>query len=282
MLNGGIFIGGHSRTGTTLMHGLVCNHPRTISVTSEASYFRALIEAYELGLRWFDVHTCDYFDSRKDLTDFHRSLIEPYLDHIQSRFGDGTNPRVVQKEPRMTEFFPEIRALLPGSKFVVLIRDLRDVVASQIVRARDKGLSYELDEDIDRYLRTLRKLITHCENLEEHLLFVHYEGLVNWPTEVMSGVWRFLELENLYVDNETRWTTKRHRDNESASEFDEKPPTPEPIGKNRHLLSKNIKLTLEKAREIVLTQTQLDCFSSDKVSGPNQSIFFLNDIAKQG
>ncbi len=172
MLDEGIFIGGHSRAGTTLMQGLVCNHPRTISVTREAAYFRALIEAYELGLRWFDLHTCDYLENRQDLTDFHRSLIQPYLDHVLSRFGDGTDAIIVQKEPRMTEFPPELGALMPKSKFIVLIRDIRDVIPSQIIRHDKAGLSYQLEGDIERYLRTLRRLVVSADTLEDRIIFV--------------------------------------------------------------------------------------------------------------
>ncbi len=280
MLENCIFIGGHSRTGTTLMQGLVCNHPHTISVTREASYFRGLMEAYELGLRWFDQHTCDYFESREELTDFHRLLIQPYLDRVLGRFGDGIDAIIVQKEPRMTEFFPEIGALLPGSKFIVLIRDLRDVIASQIVRIGKSGLPYQLDSDLDRYVRTLSRLIMYRDILEERLMFVNYEGLVNWPTKVMERVWCFLEMENLHIDGETRWATKRPRSDESATALDEEPPTSDPIGKNRDVLTNDILLTLEEFRELVLTHTRLDCYCSDTVTDHTQSIFFLKDIAK--
>ena len=282
MLSEPIFVGGHSRAGTTLMQGLICNQPLTISVTREASYFRALIEAYELGLRWFDLHTCDYFESRQELTNFHRSLIQPYLDRVLSRFGSRDDAIIVQKEPRMTEYFPEVGTLLPRSKFVVLIRDLRDVIASQIVRSNKNGIAYQPDQDLDRYIRTLRRLILDRKKLEGRLLFVRYEGLVNSPTQVMSQVWHFLEMDNLHVDKQTRWTTKRPGGDESATDLDEQPPSSDPIDKNRHVLTKEILATVEQVRKFLLTHTRLDCYCSDTVTDHTQSVFFIKDIAKPG
>ena len=282
MLSEPIFVGGHSRTGTTLMQGLICNQPLAISVTREASYFRALIEAYELGLRWFDLHTCDYFDSRQELTNFHRSLIQPYLDRVRSRFGNRDDAIIVQKEPRMTEFFPEIGTLLPRSKFVVLIRDLRDVIASQIVRCNKNRIAYQPDQDLDRYVRTLRRLILDPAKLEGRLLFVRYEGLVNSPTQVMSQVWHFLEMDNLHVDNQTRWVTKRPPGDESATELDEQPPSSDPIGKNRHVLTSEILATVEQVRKYLLSHTRLDCYYSDTVTDHAQSVFYIKDIARSG
>jgi hypothetical protein len=280
MSQNGIFIGGHSRTGTTLMQGLVCNHPQTIAVTREASYFRSLVQAYGLGMRWFDLHTCDYFDSPQALTDFHRSQIQAYLDHIQARFGDRPDAIIVQKEPRMTEVFPEIGTLLPGSKFIVMLRDLRDVIASQIVRCRENGVSYKVDQDLDRYITTLRNLIARRDILGERLLFVHYEALVNWPTPVMDEVWRFLEMENLHVDNKTRWATKRPRGDESASELDEQPPTADPIGTKRYVLTDDVLSSLQKVRALILDNTQMDCFCSDAVTDQSQAVIFLKDIVQ--
>jgi hypothetical protein len=282
MLSEPIFVGGHSRTGTTLMQGLICNQPLAISVTREASYFRALIEAYELGLRWFDLHTCDYFESRQELTNFHRSLIQPYLDRVLSRFGNRDDAIIVQKEPRMTEFFPEVGTLLPRSKFVVLIRDLRDVIASQIVRCKKNKIAYQPDQDLDRYVRTMRRLILDPKKLEGRLLFVRYEGLVNSPTQVMSQVWRFLEMDNLHVDNQTRWVTKRPPGDESATELDEQPPSSDPIGKNRHVLTSEILATVEQVRKYLLSHTRLDCYYSDTVTDHAQSVFYIKDIAKPG
>ena len=103
-IDNGIFIGGHPRTGTTLMQGLVCNHPDTISVTRESQYFRVLVGAYRLGAIGYESsQTSDYFDSLEALTEFHRQLTAPYMQHILKRFGDHPDSIIVQKEPWMTK-----------------------------------------------------------------------------------------------------------------------------------------------------------------------------------
>lgn len=264
------------------MQGLVCNHPQTISNTREASYFRALVEAFALGQLWFGAHTCDYFDDRESFTAFHRRLVAPYFDHVLSRFGTGPESIVVQKEPRMTEFFPEVAHLLEGARFLVMFRDLRDVVASQFLRAKREDRKYSLQQDVGRYLRTLHKLTAHRDVLAGRLMFVRYEGLVSRPSVVMEQVWRFLDLPPIMVDENTRWTAKRPPTDESASEFDGAPPVVDPIGRNRHLLDRLILSELDRVRDFVKARIGLDPFVGGDVKSDGPSTFFLDDMVPAG
>ena len=101
-----IFVGGGRRTGTTLLQGLICQSSETIAVTNECSYFRKLIEAYELRMKRYAVHTHDYFDSKEDFSAYHKNLTDKYLHYVQNRFGKGK--LIVQKEPRLTRYFKDI------------------------------------------------------------------------------------------------------------------------------------------------------------------------------
>ena len=46
-----IFIGGALRTGTTLVHGLLCKDDKTFRMQKESSYLRFLLNTYVEGKR---------------------------------------------------------------------------------------------------------------------------------------------------------------------------------------------------------------------------------------
>ena len=284
-IDNGIFIGGPSRSGTTLIQGLVCNHPRTISVTRESRYFRGLVAAYRSEKRSHKSTTFDFFDSPEALTEFHRQLAAPYMEHTLKRFGDRPDSIIVLKEPRMTRYFPEIAELYPGAKFLVIVRDLRDVIASQTTRHIKDGRSYNNKRDMRRrdihpLQHMLQSLVDGRKPLEKKLMFIRYESLVTQPTIVMDRVWKFLGLDPITVDTNTRWATKRKRTSNAASELDGNPVSATQIGNYRTILDREVLIYLAKIRRRILRRSRLDVFSDDVAADGSNSTFSLSDIAK--
>jgi len=253
-----IFIGGHARTGTTLMHGQICKSQETIQVTKECSYLRALVEAYELGLRWFQTHTDDYFDTTDDLTRFHQGLIENYLGHVSSRFGE--DGRIVQKEPRLSPYFPELAHLMPNAKFIFMVRDLRDIVASQFTRYQKVNIEFDVAAEISQFISTHQRIMSVPNLLQNRLLFVRYEALAIKPLETLNKVFNFLELPWENAMEETSWITKRPRFADSASELDGKPITSTSIGRYHSVLNSALTEEFERERENLINTIGFDCY----------------------
>ena len=233
-----IFVGGHSRTGTTLMHGQICKSDETIAVTKESSYLRALVEAFELGSRWFRAHTDDYFDSLDDFRSFHSHILETYFEHVAERFG--ANKRLVQKEPRMTPYFPELAQLMPNAKFVFMLRDPRDIVASQMTRAQKSDYSIDVQAEVDRLTNTHKRIAQNEDLLKDRLLYVRYEDLTLDPVKTLRRVYDFLGLTWSEDLRDTTWKTKRPRFDDSASELDEKAITSTSIGRYQDVFNDDL------------------------------------------
>ena len=241
-----IFIGGHSRTGTTLWSTSIGRMP-----------CRALVEACELGSRWFTEHTDDYFDSEEAFFDFHRGLLEQYFQHVSDRFGSG---RMVQKEPRLTPYFPEVAVLMPQARFVFMVRDIRDIMASQTTRLAKTDTPFDVAAEIHRLVSTHQRINSARHILRDRLLFVRYEGLAQRPIETLQAVFRFLDLCWTVSMYDTSWPTKRSRFNDSVSPLDGLAISPRPIGRYRTVLSQDLIEEFERERANVKQTIGFDCY----------------------
>ncbi len=269
-----IFVGGHSRTGTTLMQGQICKSAETMDVTKECSYLRALVEAYELGLRWFKAHTDDYFDTTEDLTAFHRSILEQYFSHLTTRFGG--RGRIVQKEPRLSPYFPELAYLMPNAKFVYMTRDLRDIIASQQSRSEKVGGQVDIAYEINRFMTAHRRVTSVPNLLRDRILFVRYEGLVFHPMETLQTVFAFLGLPWEAAMEETSWTTKRPRFDDSASALDGKPIAASSVGRYQSVLSPALIEEFAKERENLERAIGFDCYVDAESREISPRTFLMN------
>ena len=231
-----IFIGGYARTGTTLMQGIVCSDETVFPATREASYFRGLVAAYRNGLHHWDVHTGDYFDSKEAFRDFHRALLERYFAHLHRR-GD-TDREIVQKDPTLTMFFPEILELVPDSRFIVMTRDPRDTIASQLRRAEKSGLDLprNVGSLMKEYVKLYQAVAGRKQDFADRLLYVRYEELVRDPGPVLDELRRFLGLE-IPFDPAGGWDTKRRADEESGSLLDGRAISSARVGAYREVLT---------------------------------------------
>ena len=61
------FVGGSPRSGTTLLHLLLCRDNETNKPTLESGYFRIPFHAYSQAKQEFDRYSKHYFDDRRDL-----------------------------------------------------------------------------------------------------------------------------------------------------------------------------------------------------------------------
>lgn len=270
-----IFIGGHSRSGTTLIQGQICKSPETIEVTKECSYFRALIEAYELGVRWYGTHTDDYFDDIEALTEFHRQLLQPYFSLVSQRFGP--NGRIVQKEPRLTPYFAELAHLLPNAKFIFMVRDIRDIIASQTTRYARTGNVLDVMSEINRFVATYKRIHDSRQILRDRILFVRYEALTCRPIKTLKLVFNFLDLSWTNDMEETSWPTKRQSVDESGSELDGVPITPSSVGRYRTILSQTLIEEFEREKQSMTEAVGLDCYFESEMAKQDYACTFTYD-----
>jgi hypothetical protein len=207
-----IFVGGSQRSGTTLLQTILCASGATNPMIGEAKYFRQLVQAYVFGKRQFASETRDYFKDPEELRAFHGGLVQAFLEHTRARFAGAQH--LVLKEPHLTMLFPEIAELLPEARFVCVVRDPRDVIASMIEVGRKLAAEGIADDAMGRLFvrRDMAALSRHflsfyvpalrsaSPGFMERCLFLRYEDLVQKPEATLKQVADFTGLDLASID----------------------------------------------------------------------------------
>ncbi len=139
-----LFVVGCPRSGTTWVQRLLATHPR-IRTGQESDVFDQYIgpqlRAWEHELNpdasgRGGVGLACYFQDvefRRLLKTYLLQLLEPMVGNLQ------TGELFLEKTPGHVLYVPEIRALLPRARFIHVLRDARDTVASLLGAARGWG-----------------------------------------------------------------------------------------------------------------------------------------------
>ena len=202
-----LFVGGSQRSGTNLTNTLLCQDPATNPMLHEAKYLSRTMSTYAWARRQLPVNTLDYFGDQEGLDRFHRSLLGTLLEQTRARHGGA--PTLVLKDPELTPYFPLLHRLLPESRFVCMLRDPRDTIASMIKvgrRQAESGVENPLfaDWDIPRLCRHYLSFYGAVLGgttvaFRRRLLLISYEGLVSDPDRVLARLRDFTGLR-LAVD----------------------------------------------------------------------------------
>lgn len=124
-----IFVGGAPRSGTTLTRAILDAHP-DIACGPELRAFPALARLYRETSATMGDSFATHFDFGPEaLRATFRNLIASFLEPLQRRSGKRL---VAEKTPANALFFRELFTLFPDSRFVHVLRDPRDVVASLV------------------------------------------------------------------------------------------------------------------------------------------------------
>ncbi len=198
---GVIFIGGSMRSGTTLLHRMLCASPDTHRFTDECQHLTALLD--------FHAHWRGRFDWLKDFF----GTPERYDAHAKSTV-DGVFQAVLEthrparaivlKHPELTIHFPTLADWYAAARFVVILRDPRDTIASILdvgSRHRQAGVDSNLSRmgrdmlRLSRFYKTYYAEALQAPQCRNRISVIRYEDLVARPEQAMAALAEHLGIE---------------------------------------------------------------------------------------
>lgn len=177
-----LFVAGAPRSGTTILHAIVCASEKTNGYITECSYFTAFMHPLLIGLNTFDVHTKHYFATKEALVQNHSDILNNELSKIWVTTG---RPEILAlKDPMLTPLIPHLAEPLPQAKFVVSVRDPRATISSRIEVAKRESQDGQVTEDqirrfCDEYVHMYGTVANHLPTLADRLLIVDYRDVVH-------------------------------------------------------------------------------------------------------
>jgi hypothetical protein len=254
------FVGGSQRAGTTVLQSVLCADAETNPLIHEATYFRGMVQACQQGKATLDRQAAHYFADWNEHCRFNASWVGAFLKMTLERYAPAKH--LVLKEPHLTILFPEISELVLDSRFLVIVRDPRDVIASMLAvgeRLAQQGLASDFNKrDVAELVNVYKSFYAPCmncraEDFQRRVLLLRYEQLVTEPLVVIDKLREFTDLKLEGVDPSRQWdlslmeTSKVESSQDAwATHLFGSGLSPESVGRYRHVLSAEEIRTIER------------------------------------
>jgi hypothetical protein len=205
-----VIIGGHQRSGTTILRGMCNRHPK-VALTLEFANFRDLGRWYfgyraRLERRWQTAHN----ENPRDWQDVafskaYRRELRRYLGRrIDANVIGSIMQRLFPNAIVVGDKYPDYVFMLDGLaqddqlKRIIIYRDCRDVVSSALAKARTDWKPYRFAKNFDTAEKVARRWITAIELMERHkdrVFAIRYEDFVADPLQTTQRLGEYLGVE---------------------------------------------------------------------------------------
>jgi tetratricopeptide (TPR) repeat protein len=194
-------LGGHPRSGTTLLEQVLDSHPQVVSAEETALFFETYVWLRrelpnELGMK----SVLDQATSAQL-----RAARRDYLAHMDRFVGSPTADRLlIDKNPSLTTLVPAILRVVPEAKFLIALRDPRDVCLSCFMQPLPlnptSSMFLTVESTAEEYASTMGFWRAMSQRLPNPAaaIEVRYEDLVD---DLASASKRVLEFLNLPWDD---------------------------------------------------------------------------------
>ncbi len=173
-----IFISGYPRAGTTLLQSILCSQGNTNPVIGEAIFHKDIVLLLANSLRVYDTQTKHFFDDRYEMLDMVQGFAATFVTHMKNRFGVDN---LVLKDPLLIKALGATINIHPTAKFVMIIRDPRDIISS-LMRVNDKLA----DDDKRKEAGKFDDIEVHAANINRYYKSVRGDDSLNRRREVLT------------------------------------------------------------------------------------------------
>lgn len=131
------YVSGYPKSGTTLLQALLSTDPSCGPLTGESTFPMDVALSFGRHMAAWKDDSRYLFDDQEQMREFFSDMLARYESQVVGRYPPATG--LVLKHPKMTGLFPLLRRLRPDDRFVAIIRDPRDVLASYVQAAIKAG-----------------------------------------------------------------------------------------------------------------------------------------------
>lgn len=230
-----LLIGGHPRSGTTLLCRVMNSHP-DVALTYEFRTFMGLNMRYrksiaQLRRNWYKRSILDWRARKTTGTIQETFLILRYLIHLYAYRQPTVGTATITQA--LNQIFPDkafVGDKYPGYIFrlnrlvdepdlqrIIIYRDCRDVAVSAIKMANTKWRTHKVKQNMNSADKVAARWLKAMQKMEEHEEYIHiirYEDILSSPDEVMGRLAQRLALDpdgfkisNIRSDNSGKFKT---------------------------------------------------------------------------
>ncbi len=191
-----VFIVGMPRSGTTLLHGILCNTGIFFPIPETHFFSRVAYGLPQNNLKRKHKIRIQRILKRKSRVSVDDGFIDKLnskkeiFEYVIAMYNPDKKNTFLEKTPRHVFCYSEIMACYPDTKFICLIREPKNVASSQLTRTSKEKKS------IVRLSLLYNKIATAIIKIRgnSNVWVVRYEDLTDKPERTLKDVCKFLNI----------------------------------------------------------------------------------------
>lgn len=189
-----VFLGGAMRSGTTVIHRALCTSENSNPYISESWFLYDLMRLFKWNLSRYDVRNKDQFGDRNNLKTLIFNNFRSYFSIVSAKYND---PQVLFfKHPELTEYFLDLSEEFQDMKFIIIVRDPRDVISSMIEVSKKhekenlispQSRLQSVTDFCNSYIKYY-KALKDTQKFKGRLILVKYEDFMSNPQSSLERI----------------------------------------------------------------------------------------------